>query len=216
MIRLFRHFDVKFFYFNIFTFIIIILLIFAKIWKVSLNRTLNGMIINFIETFFLRLNKFKFTKLRWFFFFLIFIMILILNIFSVFSYIFPFNSQINGVLLFSLSFWFSFNFFNFLKNRKGIMAHLIPEGSPIYLVVLLFLIELIRRIIRPITLTVRLTANILAGHLLIVLLSKLVLIFNFSFILLIVLNIIELAVRVIQSYIFSTLIVLYFLEVYDN
>jgi len=53
------------------------------------------------------------------------------------------------------------------------LAHLVPIGTPPILIPFIVLIELIRTIIRPLTLAVRLTANIIAGHLLLVLLSSL-------------------------------------------
>jgi F-type H+-transporting ATPase subunit a len=79
-------------------------------------------------------------------------------------------------------------------------------------------IETIRNVIRPITLTVRLTANIIAGHLLLTLLGNIGpnLIFIFIPILLfvqILLLTLESAVAIIQSYVFSVLITLYSREV---
>ena len=80
------------------------------------------------------------------------------------------------------------------------------------------IIELIRRVIRPLTLSVRLAANIVAGHLLIVLVRSpivsvswviLGLVFGGLFLLVVL----ELAVSVIQSYVFSTLMSLYVIEV---
>jgi len=51
------------------------------------------------------------------------------------------------------------------------MAHLIPLNTPIILTPFLVLIETIRIIIRPLSLSIRLTANLIAGHLLITLLN---------------------------------------------
>jgi F-type H+-transporting ATPase subunit a len=79
-------------------------------------------------------------------------------------------------------------------------------------------IEIIRNLIRPGTLAIRLTANIIAGHLLITLLGNMgcQLLLYLVFILLIVqilLLILEIAVAVIQSYVFSVLATLYSREV---
>jgi F-type H+-transporting ATPase subunit a len=79
-------------------------------------------------------------------------------------------------------------------------------------------IETIRNIIRPGTLAVRLTANIIAGHLLITLIgntgpSLSILFASFLVISQIALLILESAVAIIQSYVFAVLRTLYSSEV---
>jgi F-type H+-transporting ATPase subunit a len=78
-------------------------------------------------------------------------------------------------------------------------------------------IETIRNVIRPITLAVRLTANIIAGHLLITLLGNTGPILNLILIGLIIaqtlLLTLERAVAIIQAYVFSVLSTLYSREV---
>lgn len=80
------------------------------------------------------------------------------------------------------------------------------------------IIELIRRIIRPLTLSVRLAANIVAGHLLLTLLSSqaptgawfpLLLVLSA----LLALGVLESAVAIIQAYVFRVLRTLYLREV---
>jgi len=89
------------------------------------------------------------------------------------------------------------------------LAHLQPVGSPAFLNPFLCVIELVRLIVRPVTLAVRLTANLRTGHILIALLgtgfmsSVSVLVggmFYFMF---------EMAVCLIQAYIFTLLPTLY-------
>lgn len=83
------------------------------------------------------------------------------------------------------------------------------------------LVELIRSIIRPLTLAVRLAANIVAGHLLLVLLRSVISVKRSLFILIcarvfraiLVLSVLESAVRVIQAYVFVALQSLYLREV---
>jgi F-type H+-transporting ATPase subunit a len=95
-------------------------------------------------------------------------------------------------------------------------AHLVPTGTPGALMSFIVLIELIRRVIRPITLSVRLAANIIAGHLLLTLVSSAI---SLSpLLILIILGVISLAVlesavAIIQAYVFSILSVLYVEEV---
>lgn len=80
------------------------------------------------------------------------------------------------------------------------------------------LIETIRNIIRPGTLAIRLSANIIAGHLLITLLGNTgpilsLFILNFLLITQLLLLVLESAVAIIQSYVFAVLRTLYSREV---
>lgn len=94
------------------------------------------------------------------------------------------------------------------------MAHLQPIGSPAFLNPFLCVIELVRLLVRPLTLAVRLTANLRTGHILMSLIGlgflgggplSRVLIFLFG----IFYMIFEIAVCVIQAYIFTLLPTLY-------
>jgi F-type H+-transporting ATPase subunit a len=85
------------------------------------------------------------------------------------------------------------------------------------------LIETTRNLIRPATLAIRLTANIMAGHLLITLLGNQVAANEIFFIepivvaTPIILLTLEIAVAIIQAYVFSVLVTLYTSEIsYDN
>jgi F-type H+-transporting ATPase subunit a len=95
------------------------------------------------------------------------------------------------------------------------MAHIVPSGAPNTLIPILVLIELIRNIIRPITLSVRLSANIIAGHLLISLLGETSSLASLplTFTMIIMLLVLEIAVALIQAYVFTILISIYSSEV---
>lgn len=97
-------------------------------------------------------------------------------------------------------------------------AHLVPQNTPPILIPFIVIIETIRNIIRALTLSVRLSANIIAGHLLITLLRRLGLSINTYYIIIllfiqITLLILESAVAIIQSYVFIVLRTLYYREV---
>jgi F-type H+-transporting ATPase subunit a len=70
-------------------------------------------------------------------------------------------------------------------------------------------IETVSQIIRPITLSVRLAANITAGHILIILIRNTIFIINVIRLALLTLFLLELAVAFIQSYVFTLLLVIY-------
>merc|ERR1711993_120711 len=110
------------------------------------------------------------------------------------------------------------SFFLLISCINFFLSHLVPLGTPVALIPLIVVIEIVRRLIRPITLSVRLAANIVAGHLLIALIRgplSAVRFFRFFLILggLLLLTLLELAVSFIQAYVFSTLISLYIIEV---
>jgi F-type H+-transporting ATPase subunit a len=65
-----------------------------------------------------------------------------------------------------LPFWFSILLIGIFNNLYKNLRHLVPNGTPIILIRFIVLIETLRIFIRPITLRVRLAANITAGHLL--------------------------------------------------
>merc|ERR1712108_79836 len=100
-----------------------------------------------------------------------------------------------------------------------ILAHLVPAGSPYGLMPLIVIIELLRSVIRPIRLSVRLVANIVAGHLLITLLRSPVtpetsaLVFITAIFGLSLLRCLETAVALIQAYVFRVLSTIYVREV---
>lgn len=112
-------------------------------------------------------------------------------------------------------------FYGWINHTLYIFAHLVPQGTPGLLLVFIVLIERIRNLIRPLTLSVRLGANIIAGHLLLVLLGGQAGVLGVDVVVVllgqIMLLVLELAVAIIQAYVFVTLITLYFREVnYDK
>lgn len=213
MIRLFSSFDLAIFFKNWLRFFFIIYSIVSRIFVIGNINNLFKEISKNLTTFFYSLKNKSFNKFSGLFFISFIFFLAIINFFSVFSYNFPLSSQVRLIFFFSLSTWLRFIIFSFYNSGNKTLFHFIPEGTPLPLTFLLFLIELVRNIIRPITLIVRLVANILAGHLLLILLSNLVFIFIYAFPFYILLNLVEIFVALIQSYIFATMIVLYFSEV---
>nr|BBD20517.1 ATP synthase F0 subunit 6 [Cyrtodactylus tigroides] len=106
-----------------------------------------------------------------------------------------------------------------LRNQPTTsLAHLLPTGTPTLLIPILIVIETISLLIRPIA-GVRLTANLTAGHLLITLISSTMLIFTTTptlaitiGALLLMLTTLEIAVAMIQAYVFTLLLSLYLQE----
>lgn len=148
----------------------------------------------------------------------IFIFIIFNNLLGLFPYIFTGTRHLTLNLTLALPIWLRLLIFGWVNKTNHIFRHLVPQGTPNLLIPFIICIETIRNIIRPITLTVRITANIIAGHLLLTLLGNLATNINYYFfpILLFVqllLITLEIAVSIIQSYVFAILLTLYTREV---
>uniref|UniRef100_A0AB38ZHC3 ATP synthase subunit a n=1 Tax=Cicadellidae gen. 1 sp. 2 XYW-2023a TaxID=3078490 RepID=A0AB38ZHC3_9HEMI len=146
----------------------------------------------------------------------LFFYILIINMIGLVPYVFTCSSHLVFSLGFSLPFWFGLMFFGWLMNSNSMFSHLVPLGTPYLLMPFMVLIETISNLIRPFSLAVRLSANMIAGHLLMSLLGNSTLSFFFMIVFFFVYLLIfffELAVSFIQSYVFVTLSVLYSSEV---
>ena len=210
--RLFSSFDSFYFLLSVSLILLVVWVAFSPLFKINLFlRSVSSLILN-IENFFFSMKPLSFNK---FFSFLCVLRILIFFLFNfrgVWPYNFAFTSQLGLIIFISLLFWVSLVAFSLSKNLKGFISHLVPEGTPIYLTWFLFFIEIIRNCIRPLTLTIRLMANILAGHLLMILLFGIVYRQSVFFPFYLLLNSVELFVSVIQSYIFFTIICLYYSE----
>jgi len=148
----------------------------------------------------------------------LFIFIIVNNVMGLFPYIFTASSHMALTLTLSLPLWLSFMVYGWFNYTKHILAHLVPNGTPGALIPFIVLIETIRNVIRPLTLAVRLIANIVAGHLLITLLGNQTelasgIILMGLLVVQIVLLTLETAVAIIQSYVFAVLSTLYAREI---
>lgn len=153
-----------------------------------------------------------------FIFISLFSLILFNNFIGLFPYIFTRTSHLTLTLSLALPLWLSFIIYGWINHTQHIFAHLVPQGTPAILIPFIVCIETIRNIIRPGTLAVRLTANIIAGHLLLTLLGNTgpsisYILVTFLLIGQIALLVLESAVAIIQSYVFAVLRTLYSREV---
>lgn len=153
-----------------------------------------------------------------FIFISLFSLILFNNFMGLFPYIFTRTSHLTLTLTLALPLWLCFIIYGWINHTQHIFAHLVPQGTPAVLIPFIVLIETIRNVIRPGTLAVRLTANIIAGHLLLTLLGNTgpsisYLLVTFLLIGQIALLVLESAVAIIQSYVFAVLRTLYSREV---
>nr|YP_009584241.1 ATP synthase F0 subunit 6 [Hydrophasianus chirurgus]QBL56269.1 ATP synthase F0 subunit 6 [Hydrophasianus chirurgus] len=146
--------------------------------------------------------------------------LLTINLLGLLPYTFTPTTQLSMNMALAFPLWFA-TLLTGLRNQPSIsLGHLLPEGTPTLLIPALILIETTSLLIRPLALGVRLTANLTAGHLLIQLISTattalLPLIPSVSLLttlILLLLTILEVAVAMIQAYVFVLLLSLYLQE----
>nr|YP_009445856.1 ATP synthase F0 subunit 6 [Eurythenes maldoror]ATX68764.1 ATP synthase F0 subunit 6 [Eurythenes maldoror] len=142
------------------------------------------------------------------------------NVLGLLPYIFTASSHLVFTLTLALPAWLALMSYGWLNNTSNLLVHLIPQGTPVILMPFMVLIETVSTLIRPGTLAIRLSANMIAGHLLITLLSSafssmptmaLPILFTAQ----IALSLLEIAVAFIQAYVFSVLLTLYSAECID-
>nr|YP_009868542.1 ATP synthase F0 subunit 6 [Dolichoderus quadripunctatus]QKG63376.1 ATP synthase F0 subunit 6 [Dolichoderus quadripunctatus] len=149
----------------------------------------------------------------------LFLIILTNNFMGLFPYIFTSSSHMSFCLSMSISLWMSMILFSVFNYFNDFMAHLTPQGTPFLLMPFMVMIESISLIIRPLTLAIRLTANMIAGHLLLCLLGSTgilinnIMIMSTMLLIQILLFILEISVSMIQAYVFSVLATLYSSEI---
>nr|APC61026.1 ATP synthase F0 subunit 6 [Mesomys stimulax] len=143
------------------------------------------------------------------------------NLLGLLPHSFTPTTQLSMNLAMAIPLWAGAVLMGFRYKTKASLAHFLPQGTPIPLIPMLVVIETISLFIQPMALAVRLTANITAGHLLMHLIGGATsALFSISppaalttFIILLLLTVLEFAVALIQAYVFTLLVSLY---LHDN
>nr|AAK69856.1 ATPase subunit 6 [Rhamdia guatemalensis] len=146
--------------------------------------------------------------------------ILTLNLLSLLPYTFNPTTQLSLNMGLAVPLWLATVIIGLRNQPTAALGHLLPEGTPALLIPILIVIETISLFIRPLALGVRLTANLTAGHLLIQLISTATItlmpmmttVATLTAILLVMLTLLEVAVAIIQAYVFVLLLSLYLQE----
>ena len=153
----------------------------------------------------------------------LFFFILFSNLLGMIPYSFTLTSHIIVTFTFSLMIFIYFILIALVKYKKYFFSHFFPEGSPLWLAPLLVIIELISYILRVISLSVRLFANMMSGHTLLKILATFGWIMlcsrGFLFFLsiapiliLFLLTGLEIGIACLQAYVFVVLTIIYIEE----
>nr|YP_002727993.1 ATP synthase F0 subunit 6 [Chamaeleo dilepis]ABM90414.1 ATP synthase F0 subunit 6 [Chamaeleo dilepis] len=139
------------------------------------------------------------------------------NILGLLPYTFTPTTQLSMNMAMAMPLWMATVTIGLRNQPTKSLSHFLPEGTPTLLIPALIIIETISLFIRPLALGVRLTANLTAGHLLMQLTSMAVMktsliLFPTMLAALVLLTILEVAVALIQAYVFTLLLSLYLQE----
>nr|QFS81171.1 ATP synthase F0 subunit 6 [Clidoderma asperrimum] len=146
--------------------------------------------------------------------------LLSINMLGLLPYTFTPTTQLSLNLGLAVPLWLATVIIGMWNQPTHALGHFLPEGTPTPLIPVLIIIETISLFIRPLALGVRLTANLTAGHLLIqliataafVLLSVMPVVAILTSVVLFLLTLLEVAVAMIQAYVFVLLLSLYLQE----
>jgi len=151
------------------------------------------------------------------FIFVLFVYILFSNLMGLIPYNFATTAHLISTLSMSSTIWFGVTILGLILHSLKFFSLFSPEGTPLVLVPLLALIELISYIAKGLSLGIRLGANLISGHLLLLILAGfgflalsanyLTVLIGGSIALLLITAIsgLELAIAGIQSYVYSIL-----------
>lgn len=147
------------------------------------------------------------------FVFTLFMFVLFLNMLGLLPYSFTVTSHIIVTFAMALVVFIGVTIIGLIKHRAHFFSLFLPKGVPMVMVPLLVPIEVLSYLARPVTLALRLFANMMAGHTMLKVFAGFVIalgVFGIAPLVVIVLLIgLEVVVAVLQAYVFAILACLY-------
>jgi F-type H+-transporting ATPase subunit a len=147
------------------------------------------------------------------FVFTLFTFILLGNLLGMIPYSYTFTGQIIVTFALAITVFIGVTIIGIVKHGFGFLRLFVPHGVPPVLLILLVPIELLSYVIRPFTLSIRLFANMLAGHTMLAIFAGFVVALGIAGILPLAVDValvlLELLVAVLQAYVFAILTCLY-------
>jgi len=99
-------------------------------------------------------------------YYFLFLFIFLSNVLGMVPFSITITSHLILTLCYALSFFIGINIIGILYQQEKWFKLFLPEGVPLFIVPALFLIELVSYFARVVSLSVRLFANMLSGHIL--------------------------------------------------
>jgi F-type H+-transporting ATPase subunit a len=147
------------------------------------------------------------------FIFTLFMFVLFGNLLGMIPYAFTFTSHIVVTFAMAIVIFIGVTVIGIFRHGLRFLTLFVPHGVPKALLVLLIPIELLSYLIRPLTLSIRLFANMLAGHTMLAIFASFVVAMGLLGVIPLAVDIalmfLELLVAVLQAYVFAILTSLY-------
>lgn len=146
--------------------------------------------------------------------FTLFVFILFCNLLGMIPYGFTVTSHIIVTFALAILVFFMVTIVGFIKQGMHFLSLFLPHGTPLWLAPLMIIIELFTYLARPVSLSLRLAANMMAGHILLKVIASFVatLMIYLKFLpipLMVILIGFEIFVASLQAYIFTILSCVY-------
>ena len=148
------------------------------------------------------------------FIFTIFMFVLFLNMLGMIPYGFTVTSHIAVTFGLAILIFIGVTIIGFIKHGMGFLGFFVPKGVPIFMLPLLVVIELISYFTRPLSLSVRLFANMMAGHTMLKVFSGFVILMGFlggwlPLAVMVAFTGLEILIAFLQAYVFAILTCIY-------
>jgi F-type H+-transporting ATPase subunit a len=147
------------------------------------------------------------------FIFTLFMFILVGNLVGMIPFAYTFTSQIIVTFVMAATIFVGVTIIGLIRHGLHFFSLFVPSGTPLILAPLLIPIEIISYFVRPVSLSVRLFANMMAGHTMMKVFGGFTVLLGIlgiaPIILLVALTGFEIMVAVLQAYVFTVLTCLY-------
>ncbi len=148
------------------------------------------------------------------FVFSIFMFVLFGNLISLIPGSFAFTAHIVVTFALALTVFIAVTLVGFIRHGFHFLSFFVPRGMPALMVPLMVPIEILSYLFRPISLSVRLFANMMAGHTMLLVFAGFILSLGVFGVLPLAIDValilFEVLVAVLQAYVFAILTCLYF------
>jgi len=155
------------------------------------------------------------------FVFTIFMFVLLLNMFGLIPYAFTVTSHIIITAALAFTVFFTVLIYGLIRHGFHFFNLFVPKGVPIYILPLIVAIEILSFVSRPISHSVRLFANMLAGHITLQVFASFIILLGtglgvvgwiggaLPFLMIVILFALETLVAFLQAYVFAILTCIY-------